>query len=42
MVKSSSIPSVLDVAREEFQKKVIPIAVLREFPDGHVERVEVS
>ncbi|MEK6957419.1 MAG: DNA-directed RNA polymerase subunit K [archaeon] len=40
--KSEKEGTPIDMARDEFAKKVIPLAVLREFPDGHVERVEVN
>ncbi len=40
LVKVPKGSNGLDAARLEFYKKVIPLAVLREFPDGHVERVE--
>lgn len=42
IVKATKTDSVLDIVRKEFEKKVVPISVLREFPDGHVEKVEVN
>ncbi len=42
MVKQAKGTTMLDLARIEFDKKVIPISVMREFPDGHIERVEVN
>ncbi|HZX34078.1 MAG TPA: DNA-directed RNA polymerase subunit K [archaeon] len=33
---------MLETAAMEFGKKVIPISVLREYPDGRIERVEVD
>ena len=41
LVKVSKEMSILDTAKLEFSKKVIPLSVLREFPDAHVERIEV-
>ncbi|PIN85703.1 MAG: DNA-directed RNA polymerase subunit K [Candidatus Diapherotrites archaeon CG11_big_fil_rev_8_21_14_0_20_37_9] len=41
-VKVGKDVTMLNLARLEFDKKVIPIAVVREFPDGHVERTEVN
>ncbi len=40
--KTPKETSFLDIAKMEFEKKVIPLAVLREYPDGHVERVEIK
>jgi len=31
-----------DVARLEFERKVIPFVVIREYPDGSIEYVEVG
>ncbi|MFH1391333.1 MAG: DNA-directed RNA polymerase subunit K [Candidatus Diapherotrites archaeon] len=42
MIKASKESSMIDIAREEFDKKVIPISVLREFPDGRIEKIEVD
>ncbi|HLC92232.1 MAG TPA: DNA-directed RNA polymerase subunit K [archaeon] len=43
LVKSAhKAASFIEMARIEFEKKAIPLAVLREFPDGRVERVEVN
>jgi len=42
MIKASKEASMIDIAREEFDKKVIPISVLREFPDGRIEKIEVD
>jgi len=42
LVKSPKAAGFLEIARHELDKKVIPLAVLREFPDGHIERVEVK
>ena len=42
MMKAPKYTSVIEAARLEFEKKVIPISVLRTFPDGRVEKVEVN
>ncbi|HIH09340.1 MAG TPA: DNA-directed RNA polymerase subunit K [Candidatus Diapherotrites archaeon] len=42
LIKAPKEATLLGIAKMEFEKKVIPIAVLREFPDGHVERIEVN
>lgn len=42
LIKAPRHAAVLEIAKLEFEKKVIPIAVLREFPDGRIERVEVD
>jgi len=42
MIKPSKKASMIEIAKEELDKKVIPILVLREFPDGTVERIEVK
>ena len=31
-----------DIAREEFEKRVLPLSVLRRYPDGTVERVDLA
>ena len=40
--KAAKGTTMLELARQEFDKRVVPIAVLRDFPDGSVERVEVN
>ncbi|MCH7902509.1 DNA-directed RNA polymerase subunit K [archaeon] len=42
MIKGDKGLSLLDAAKVELEKKVIPIAVLREFPDGSIEMVEAD
>jgi DNA-directed RNA polymerase subunit K/omega len=42
LIKSPTGTTMLDVAKEEFSKKVIPLSVLREYPNGEVRRVEVD
>ena len=40
MIKGDKGLSLIAAAKAELEKKVIPIAVLREFPDGSVEKAE--
>ena len=42
LAKMPKTASFIEMARLEFEKKVIPLAVLREFPDGKIERIEVN
>ena len=42
MIKVSKDATMLDVARLELDKKVIPLSVIREFPNGRIERIEVN
>ncbi|MCR4368599.1 MAG: DNA-directed RNA polymerase subunit K [archaeon] len=42
MIKTPKETSILDIARQEFEKKVTPMSVLREYPDGRVEKIEVN
>ncbi|VVB99419.1 DNA-directed RNA polymerase subunit K [uncultured archaeon] len=42
LIKAPKHLNFLGIAKLEFEKNALPIAVLREFPDNHVERVEVS
>jgi len=42
LTKAAKAASFIEMARTEFEKKVIPLAVLREFPDGRIERVDVK
>ena len=41
MVKVEEAVSMQNLAKKEFEEKVLPLTVLREFPDGHTEKVEV-
>ena len=34
--------SMNEIARMELDKKIIPLAVLREYPSGEVKKIEVS
>lgn len=42
LAKASKGSTMLDIAKEEFAKNIIPLSVLREFPNGEVKRVEVD
>ena len=42
LVKAHHSDSVYDVAVAEFVKKVLPLVVVRRFPNGRVERVEID
>ena len=42
LLKAPKNTGFIDTARLEFEKKVMPLAVLREFPDGHIERVDLK
>jgi len=41
LVKAPKYSTALDIARLELQEQVLPLAVLREFPDGLITRIEV-
>jgi len=34
--------SMVEVAREELKEKLLPMVVLRKFPNGEIERVELQ
>lgn len=42
LVKVDEFQSVLEIARTEFSEKVIPLAVLRRFPDGTTRKILLS
>jgi DNA-directed RNA polymerase subunit K/omega len=42
LVKAHHADSVYDVALSEFNKKILPLVVVRRFPNGRVERVEIE
>ena len=42
MIKGDKGLSLILAAKAELEKNVIPIAVLREFPDGSIEKVEAD
>ncbi|MCX8158316.1 MAG: DNA-directed RNA polymerase subunit K [Candidatus Diapherotrites archaeon] len=41
LIKAEEKTTMLDLAKREFEEKVIPLTVLREYPNGKVEKVEV-
>ncbi|MGI6589128.1 MAG: DNA-directed RNA polymerase subunit K [Candidatus Iainarchaeum sp.] len=41
LVKRTSELSMLEVAQKELAQKVLPLSVLRKFPNGRVERIEL-
>lgn len=42
LIKDAKEFSMRQLARLELEKKVIPLSVLREMPNGEVKRIEVS
>jgi len=42
LIKAPKHATFNEIAHLEYEKNALPIAVLREFPDGHIERVDVS
>lgn len=41
LIKPAKELSMFELAREELKQQVLPLAVIREFPDGSVKRIEV-
>jgi DNA-directed RNA polymerase subunit K/omega len=41
LVKRTSELSMLEVAEKEFLQKVLPLSVLRKFPNGRLKRIEL-
>lgn len=41
LIKPAKELSMLELAKEELKMQVLPLAVIREFPDGSVKRIEV-
>ena len=42
MIKVAKGASIIDIAKAELEKKVIPLAVIREYPDFTTEIVSVK
>jgi len=42
MFKVPKDMSVIAAAKQELEKKIIPISVLREYPDGKIDKLEVN
>lgn len=41
MIKVEKEVSMLDLAKEELAEKALPLAVLREMPNGELKKIEV-
>jgi len=41
LVKRTSELSMLQVAEKELDQKVLPLSVLRKFPNGNIKRIEL-
>jgi DNA-directed RNA polymerase subunit K/omega len=41
LVKGTKDLSMLDTAEKEFDEKVLPLSVLRKYPNGVIKRVEL-
>lgn len=41
LVKRTSELSMLDVAEKEFHQKVLPLSILRKYPNGNNKRIEL-
>jgi len=42
LLKVSHKRSMGEVAADEFEQKVIPLAVLRKYPNGEVRKIEIN
>ena len=42
LLKIKDNVSMIDVAREEFEKMIIPLSVLRKYPSGRIEKIELN
>ena len=42
LVKVSSELTPFDIAKQELDAKILPLSVIRDFPDGKTERVEIN
>ncbi len=42
LVKTLDSDTAYDIAKREFAEKIMPLAVIRRYPNGTVERVEVE
>lgn len=42
LVKIENKVSMIDAAKEEFDKKILPLSVMRKYPNGRVEKVEIN
>jgi DNA-directed RNA polymerase subunit K/omega len=42
LVKGTKELSMLKVAEKEFEEKVLPLSILRKYPNGNIKRVELN
>ena len=42
LVKGTKELSMLNVAEKEFDEKVLPLSILRKYPNGNTKRIEVN
>ena len=42
IIKIKSGVSMIDVAKAEYENKAIPMSVLRKYPNGKIEKVELN
>lgn len=40
LIKTNKELTAIDIAKEEFEKKVLPLAVLRKYPTGEIKKIE--
>ena len=41
LIKATPGFTAYDLAKEEFEKKILPLAIMRKFPDGSVEKIAI-
>jgi len=42
LVKLAKVLRMEDIAIEEFNRKVIPLSVLRKYPNGQIKKIEIA
>lgn len=42
LVKGTKDLSMLSVAEKEFESGVLPLSILRKYPNGNIKRIEIS
>ena len=42
MVKVAKGQTMIEVARDEFMKKILPLSVLRKFPNGEIIQIDIN
>ena len=40
LIKAGKVASMISIAEQEFVEKVIPLSVLRHYPNGKIKRIE--